>query len=417
MSKNVKELREERGKIVFEMQKMATAIGAEDRNYTAEENEKFEKMEADESRLRSTIERIEKTEKLTDELHAVQSTGIGREDKVITTSLVKPEEQELAAFRSMLMHGNGGVSVAERQYLRSLGSSGAGSAGAYVAPALPTEQLEKILRDLSGVLSAPVRKYPTNSGNTIPWPSVDDTGNSASQVDENPASAIPSTQDPTFGVKNIGAFTFSSEVQKVSRQWLQDSIVPAEELVNELLGERLAAKLNVDLTTGNGSTTAEGIITGASASSVSLPVATLGATATAMYQNVQSMIHSIAPQYRKSPSFGLMFNDSTLLEYKKVVDSTGRPLWNASMASGEPDRLCNVPYYINADMPSIGSNNKSIVVGDFSKFIVRTVRQIEFARIDELYIEKLQVGFICWYRMDSAVINSNAIKYVKHATS
>ena len=413
---NLNQLREDRAKFAADMNAMVELAAKENRELTAEDEEKFNRLDKEQSKLRSLIEKGEKTATISNELSAVRSTGIGREDKVIT-AISNPTEQAMENFRSYLRFGVGS-NAADPATLRALGAQGTGAAGGYLAPSQGINDLVKIVRDLSGVMSAPVKFYDTLSGEELLLPTIDDTANTGNAVDENPVSAIADTNDPTFGQISLKSFAVDSGVVRISNQLLQDSVVPVETEINDALGIRIGAKVNAFLTTGNGTTEPQGITVGAGASSVTLPAATLGADGGVVYQNLQAIIHSVPAVYRKSPAFGFMFNDATLLTLKQMVDDNKRPLWAASMSDNQPDRICGIPYYINSDMEDIGADNISIVIGDFSKFYVRRVMgNVQYLRLNEVYARYLQTGFLCWFRIDSAVANSSAIKYVAHAAS
>lgn len=410
---NLNELREKRGNVNKQMSDLVSKYATSGEKWSAEDNEAFKKMNEDSENLRSTIDRLETVSSYDAELKEVKTSLVGREGtKTVETTFVKPEEKQINAFRSYLSRGER-INAEEQELLRALSIGGGGSSGAYAAPAQTTNEFIKILNNLTGVRRAPVRIFATNGGNDLPFPSFDDTANTGAATAE--GSALATNVDPSFGQIVFKAYNRDSNIVQISEQLLQDSVIPVEQLINETLAERVAKKVNVDYTTGNGTTAPQGLVTGASASGVTLPATTLGASATAIQQNLYALVHSVAPQYRNVPSFGFMFNDSTLLYLKQLVDGQGRMLWQAGLSSAEPDRICGVPYWINPDMASIGTGNTSILVGDFSKFYIRDVNQVTVRRINELYAATRQVGFILWLRTDSKVMNSNAIKKGTHS--
>lgn len=408
------DLRKERVALTDRMAQITTGCAESRRSFSDAEEAEFNKADAEQAKLKILIDRLEKTDEIGSQLRSVRTIGPGTEDKLIETKLVKPEEQQIHAWRSYLRHGEQGMDTAQLSALRALNAVD-GANGGYIAPATPSNEFIKLLRDTTSILSAPVRFMPTNSGNDLPFPIVDDTGNTG-EVSPAPSGYIPdSGSDPTFGQATLKAYAYDSEVVRISKMLLQDSVIPVEQLINELLAERINHKINGALTTGSGSGAPQGIVTGAGTSSVQLPATTIGATGAVAYQNIQAIIHSVAPQHRKSPAFGLMMNDNTLLKYKQLVDGQNRPLWTASMAAGTPDLICGVPYYINPDLADVATGAKSIVVGDFKKFFVRMVNQIEFVRMSELYARYLQIGFLAWVRVDGRVMDNTAIKAVAHA--
>jgi HK97 family phage major capsid protein len=216
----------------------------------------------------------------------------------------------------------------------------------------------------------------------------------------------------TFATVPYTAYTIGTLVQ-ASNQLLTDTGVPLQAAIGGLLAERLGRIFNQYYTTGSGSSQPTGIL---AASNGSAKGADAGATALTR-DNLLDLLHSVDPAYRRSPSATLMMNDATLKYLRKLVigASDDRPLWQPSMIQGEPATIEGFRYIINQDMPSIGTGNKSVAFGDFSKYIIRTVGSITLRRLDERYAELLLVGFLAWQRADGRLLNVNAVKHILHA--
>jgi HK97 family phage major capsid protein len=174
--------------------------------------------------------------------------------------------------------------------------------------------------------------------------------------------------------------------------------------------------MNAKGTTGTGTNEQTGVVT----------ASTLGVTAAAVaavtYNELLDLEHTVDPAYRNPGQARWMYNDSTLKALKKLVDSNGRPLWIAGGVSEgvqnrRPDTLDGYEYAINQDMASLATGNKTILFGDFSKFKIRRVKQIQFIRFGERFMEKLQIGFMAYIRWDSNLIDAgtNPVKHLKQA--
>jgi HK97 family phage major capsid protein len=66
-------------------------------------------------------------------------------------------------------------------------------------------------------------------------------------------------------------------------------------------------------------------------------------------------------------------------------------------------------------MPAVGINNKSILFGDFSKYKIRQVRSMNFLRLQERYIDALQIGLMGWARYDGNLVDAGThpVKYLQ----
>jgi HK97 family phage major capsid protein len=112
-----------------------------------------------------------------------------------------------------------------------------------------------------------------------------------------------------------------------------------------------------------------------------------------------------------------MANQSTWDTMRKLKDSLGRPLWEVSIVSGDPDKIYGYPYDWNQDFAAIGANNKSVVFGNFSKYVIRDVLGITAVRYNALYMPNHQVGFQAHLRTDGQVLQPAAFAVLQHPAS
>ena len=147
-----------------------------------------------------------------------------------------------------------------------------------------------------------------------------------------------------------------------------------------------------------------------------------GQTATVMYDDLADLMGSVDPAYRESEKCAWMMNDATLTYIRKLKDAQGLPLnivVPGIRALGEPDRIFGFPVVTNPDMPTMISNAKSILFGDFSCYIVRDVPEMAIARFDDsAYITRGQYGYLGMTRCGGAYIDvGNAIRAYQNSAS
>jgi HK97 family phage major capsid protein len=209
----------------------------------------------------------------------------------------------------------------------------------------------------------------------------------------------------------LKAWIYTSKIIKLSWELLQDSYFNLQEEISDIAGERLARAEARYLIIGTGSGQPEGILVGGTS-------AFTAASAVAITSNdVMRLTHSIDPAYRTSNKTRLIFNDNTLLALKQLPAATGenRPLWQPSITVGAPDKIHGYAYIIDSNMPDIATAAKPIAFGDFSKFIVRDVKQKTLVVFREKYADELCNAYMAYHRGDSRVINSSAIKFLTMA--
>lgn len=286
-----------------------------------------------------------------------------------------------------------------------------GTAGGFVCPPEFQQSIEMGMKDFTGVLAAGATVLTTGTGNDLPYPTMNDTTVEGEQVEEN---AAVTESNPTFGMTTFKGFTFSSKLVLLPIQLLQDSAVNIEQIVGGILGERLGRILNRRFTVGTGANQPQGIVTGS----------TLGktaASATALtYDELVDLQHSVDVAYRNQ-GCAWMYHDSTFAALRKLKDSDGRPIWqpaaSSGMAAGSPSTLLGDPYQVNNHMPQMTTGQKSVLYGNFRKYIVRAIRGITLVRLTERYAERGQVGLFAFTRRDGRAIDpgTNPIKHLVQA--
>lgn len=249
----------------------------------------------------------------------------------------------------------------------------------------------------------------TSTGADLPIPTLNDTSNSGALLGE----GLEHTElDTEFAQLVLNSFKYTSRRVPVSVEYLQDNAINFVGRIGDILGQRIGRITNTHFTTGDGSSKPRGIVAAAANSSVTTAAAT-----TITYDNLIDLKHSVDPDYRVNGRF--MFDDTTLKLLKKIKvpqfsgDTNGQPLWRAGMAAGEPDTIDGDPYVVNQEMAS-GANQKAIVYGDLSKYIIRDVRDITLVRLDERYAELGVVAFLAFSRHDGDLLDAgtNPVKYL-----
>ncbi len=284
-----------------------------------------------------------------------------------------------------------------------------GTKGKETVPEGFVYELEKAMIAFNGPRQV-CRIMSTASGNPMPWPTVNDTGNSGAILAEN--TSIGSSVDPTFGQVVFGAYKYSSTPILVAQELLEDSAFNLGVELGTMIGERIGRKTAVDFTTGTGTGQPNGIVTdsqlGITSSSVD------GFTA----DNLIDLSHTVDPEYRSLSSVGYMMHDLITATVRKFKDSQGQYLWQPSLQLGVPDRFNGYPIAINQQMAStISAATPIALFGAFEKFVIRDAAAMRFYRLEERYRDMDQAGFVAFSRHDSKSIQGPAIKHLISAAS
>lgn len=398
--KNI-ELRGKRAQLIKDADAIVAAAQAEGRSMTSEEKTKFEAIEADARSFKQEIDIIERNAEMKKELAANEGEARSAAPKATASS----------AFSKYLRHGMGSLNAQERSLMEKRGTAtqvvGTDSLGGFLVPQEFSNELD-VATLFTGEVERLAKKLNTASGGLLDYPTVDDTATDAILTSEGGA---VTTADMTFANKQLSAYNYSSLV-KVSAQLLQDSAFDLNSFLVEAMGERIARATNAAFTTGDASSKPQGIVVGSSLGNTAAGASAITA------DDVLDLIYSIDASYRNKPSFGLMAHDNIISAIRAlgVGSSNDYPIWQPGMAVGQPDRIFGVPVYVNNDMQSsIATATKTMIAADFSKYVVRNAGGVQFLRLNERFMNELEIGFICYKRADGAVLNSAAVKHLIQA--
>ena len=410
LEKNIRDLKEQRGLKLDEMDVLVDLGLTEKRNLTEEENTTFVELRTAADSLKTQYERLEVS--LESRKMRVKDEGKTIEETEERSDQEKSEKRYQEAFRNWAVNGEIRCSKEDLDILdkrdkesRAMGT-GTGTSGGYLAPTTMAGKVEEALKFLGGVRSG-ANVITTENGNTINYPTMDDTNNIGELIGENPAGET-NKQDITFGNKQIGAFTYSSKAIVVSNELLQDSGFDLEGYIAKVAAQRIFKITNLHFTIGDGTNKPKGVVLDATQGLVA------AGTAVITGDELLKLYHKVDVNYRTNGKW--MFNDTTLLAIRLLKDSDGNSIWQKGLSDGEPDKILGKPYIINNDMPDIGASAKSILFGDIEKYLIRDVSNATLKRLDQIAGLQNQTVFVLFSRHDGKLIDAGTkpIKYIEH---
>lgn len=279
------------------------------------------------------------------------------------------------------------------------------SEGGFLTPESWAASVVKGMAAYGPMLSADVSDLIlTADGNTINFPTNDDTSNTGALIAENTQVA---EQDIVLGNVAVGAYKYSSKMVRIANELLSDSAYDVQALMSDRLGERLGRIMNTHATVGTGTAQPRGVVNGSSLGKTAASASVIAA------DELIDLFYSLNSAHRGNAKF--MANDTTIAAVRKLKDSNGVFIWQPALTLGAPETLLGKPILTNNDMAAIATGNKTVLFGDFKKFVVRMVNGLGIKRLDERFADYDQTAFLAFARMDSAVLDSAAIKHLKQA--
>lgn len=278
---------------------------------------------------------------------------------------------------------------------------GDGTQGGYAVPDGFLNRIVDRMKAFGGVQKA-AESITTATGQSLRWPSNDDTANSAVIATEGSAAGSGGA-DLVLGSIELGAFSFDAtgtgnNPLKVSKELLQDAAFDLDNYVSRKLAERIGRKMAAAFATGAGTTEPFGLFN-KSADVMS---------ATTMYAALVEHIMQVDQAYRDLGSCRWIFGDTVLTVVYNSVDGNGRPLFQPLDASGgqagPAGTLLGYPVLLDQGAGSLVAFG-AIDLG----FIIRYVRGVQIDVDPYTNIKSREIAYHAWARADSNIQDTYAV--------
>lgn len=282
--------------------------------------------------------------------------------------------------------------------LRDLGEDVA-AAGGNTVPTSFVRSLYEHMIHASAIRQTNVRVLRTSSGEALELPKTVSHG-TAALVGEGTALG---EVDPSFGKLTLNAWKYG-QLLDISNEMLSDTGVDIQGYIARDLGRALGQSTGQAFVVGDGSNKPRGVITAVAADA---GTAVQIASATVELDNLIDLMYAVPPQYRIN-GYWLMA-DSTAKVIRKKKNADGDYMWQPAVVAGQPDMLFGRPVVVDPFVAAIASAAKSVAFGDFDGFIIREAGPVRIERSDEFRFSTDQVSFRGVMRVDSDLIDANAI--------
>ena len=384
------ELKQIRAKAITEMRGILDTADAEGRPLSADETQKYDRIEKDVDGFSKTIDRREK-QSAAEKMLATSPAEARVSSKALSKAERLDSDEYRNAFDKYMRFGAHSLVGDEARALQE----GTDSEGGYLTETvlervlIKTLQDQNIMRQLCNVIS-------TTSDRNI---AVESSTGSATWTAEE---AAYTESDPVFAQISLSSYKICT-LLKVSEELMQDSVFDMSSYIGTNFANRIAEAEEAAFVAGDGSGKPTGATSGASAG-------VTAASATAITSNeILDLLYSLKRQYRRGASF--LMNDSTIKAVRQLKDSNGQYMWQPALSAGDPDTIGGRPVYASYDMPAATTGLVSVLFGDFKMgYMIADRGATSFQRLNELYSANGQVGFRAYRRVDGKVVLSEAIK-------
>ena len=371
-----------------EAKHLLDTAGAEKRDLTAEEQEKYDRISADLDTRGAIIEQLKADEERAARLDAAAA-------ELRTDEAPAGDDTDAETIRAMARGEVRSFNFEKRDVLTS--STGS---------PIPTSFYDAVI--LKARLVGPMLDVPTQlnttSGETIQVPSLSAYSSSATVTAQG---ANFSESDPTFNsFVNLGAFKYGFLIQ-VSREMIEDSGVDLLGFLADQVGNGLGYNVQNALTVGTGTVQPQGIVS-ASGSGITGGTGVSGAFTA---DNLIDLYYSLDGAARLLPGVGWMMNGASIGAVRKLKDTAGNYIFSPAADGNQRDLLLGREVYENPHVASAATSAKSVIAGHMPSYFVRSVGGIRLDRSDDFAFNADLVTFRASMRVDGALPQSTHIKY------
>jgi HK97 family phage major capsid protein len=408
MSNKLKELRDQRGKLIADARAILNKAEAEKRSATTEETGQFDTMMNQVGVLGDEIRRHEALAEAERTAAAQVAAGLDSATGEARGKAADPDvEFRTKAFCKLLVEGRGALQADE---WRALQADSDTAGGFIVTPEQFVAGLIKNVDDMVFIRQRATKyRIPTAASLGVPTLATD-----ASDAEWTTELATGSEDSAlAFGKRKLNPHPMAKRI-KVSETLMRMS-AQAERIVMDRLSYKFGVTQEKGFMTGSGVNQALGVFTASNDGiTTARDISTGNAATTVTFDGLTNAKYSLKGQYWNRSDW--MFHRDVLSQIAKLKDGDGQYIWRESVRDGEPDRLLGRPVIMSEFAPNTMTTGQYVgILGDFSNYWIADALDLQIKRLNELYAETDQVGFIGRLSTDGMPVLAEAFARVKLA--
>lgn len=408
MSNKLKELRDQRGKLVADARAILDKAGAEKRSASAEESAQFDAMMKQVGDLGDEVRRHESLVEAERDAATQVARGIESAQGEARGAAADPAvELRTKAFTKLITSGVRSLSDVE---VRALQADSDTAGGFLIAPEQFVSGLIKNIDDMVFIRQRATKfSIPTSASL------------GAASLAADPADADWTTELATgnedstmsFGKRALNPHPLSKRL-KVSNKFLRMA-AGAEGIVRSRLAYKFGISQEKAFMTGTGVNQPLGVFTASADGVTTARDVSTGNTATSVtFDGLINAKYSLKGQYWNRADW--MFHRDVLSQIAKLKNGEGEYIWRESVRDGEPDRLLGRPVMMSEYAPNTLTASQYVgILGEFSNYWVADALDFQIQVLNELYAETAQTGFIGRLATDGMPVLAEAFARVKLA--
>lgn len=309
--------------------------------------------------------------------------------------------QYKAAFREYLRHGDRAMTA---ESIKAL-SVGDAQAGGYLVQDTFINQLLVRAREISAMRQIS-RVLPMVPVGSVIVPTEDNLFSDATWTSEL-GTGVEDTVKP-FGQRRLSPKPLAKRI-KVSNTLLRVPTFDVEAYVRDCLAYKFAVPEEYAFIQGTGDATQpRGIL-----ETPSLPTYTTATSNTLTGDDIINWVYTLPAAYAGQAR--ILCNRSFIRHVRTLKTTAGDYVWQPSLQGGLPNQIVDTPYVVSDQFPTGLDANDAYednaiiaVIGDFSYYWIVDALGMTVQRLNELYAETNEVGFIGRKEVDGQAVLAEA---------
>lgn len=427
----IQEMREKRAGLVAQARALNDKVGAEEREFSAEETSNYDAMMDEVAKIGDQVKREERLAQVEADLNA--SAGVHSREN---GNAGDDQGQALPNFVSRALRGVGADLLEMREWAPLMATTTPeyrGAVNAWLRTGVEQRALQVDVNTAGGYLVSPLQMvdriiqaldnavYIRQWATTFGVPNADALG--AVSLDNDPADPTWTNElaigdeDSTmsFGRRELRPHPLAKYI-KISNTLLRK--VPS---VDGLVIDRLAYKFGVtqenSFLNGSGAQQPLGVFT---ASNDGIPagrdVSSENTTTAMTFNGLINAKYALKQGYWGRSRW--LFHADGMKQLAKIKDGNSQYIWRESVSAGEPDRLLNIPVFTSEYAPNTFTASQYVgILGDFANYWIADALDMTFQRLVELFAATNQVAIVGRMESDGQPVLAEAFVRVKLAAS
>jgi HK97 family phage major capsid protein len=394
MSDYIKQQADARARAWEEAKSLLDSAASENRDLSAEENEKYNKINAELENRAKVIETIKADQER--EMRAMEAMK-GLENQARPEEVSATSKNDADAIRSLARGEIRSYDFEKRDV--TTGSTGSPVPTSFYNQVLLVARHVGPMLETSTILN-------TAGGENLQIPSLSTYSTGTVTTEGN---AIGES-DPVFNeFVTLNAYKYSFLTQ-ISRELIEDSGVDILGFLATQTGNAMGYAINNALTVGTGTVQPNGIVPRAGS-------AVTGTSLNPTADNLIDLVYSVDTAGRRLPGTGFQMNATSIANVRKLKDNAGQYLFTPSLSADARDMLLGYPIFENPAMATAASAVKPVIFGHLPSYYVRQVGGLRLDRSDDFAFSSDLVTFRATFRVDGNLIQTSHVKFFKSSNS